>query len=72
MEEALEIEMPGENQTFPVEDVLQHFSCEKCSKEAWYGTSQLAVANPEILKGGADFFFPLFFLSFFLIFSSPK
>ena len=41
MEEALEIEMPGENQTFPVEDVLQHFSCEECSKEAWYGTSQL-------------------------------
>jgi hypothetical protein len=31
-----------------------------------------AVANPEILKGGADFFFSLFFLSFFLIFSSPK
>ena len=31
-----------------------------------------SVANPEILKGGADFFFPLFFLSFFLIFSSPK
>ena len=41
MEEALEIEMPRENQTFPVEDVLQHFSCEECSKEAWYGTSQL-------------------------------
>jgi len=33
------------------------------------------VADPEMVKGGADFFFislPFFFLSFFLILSSQK
>ena len=35
----------------------------------------IAVADPEMVKGGADFFFlslPFFFPSFFLILSSQK
>jgi len=44
-------------------------SCNARASSAPLASSQWRIQK--FLKGG-DFFFPLFFLSFFLIFSSPK